>query len=94
MSVNINVSVSELRRFSDYISAFKKNIDGDCSELESAAKALSSTVSADIYATISNMIKQINDILINEGPALDDLKAKVDNYADFVERLKAVYGNT
>jgi len=90
MSININVSVDELRRFADYVSNFSNYIDGDCAELQSAVATLAATMDNESISTISSMVTQISNILSDQGPALDKLEEKTREYADFVARLKAL----
>ena len=88
MSINVEVSVDELRDFAEFISTFKYKIEGDCAELKSAVNKLAGTMDEDsirqVYATYDSIIKLL-DVKKHE---LTDLHKKVDDYADFVEKLK------
>ena len=88
MAVNVNVSVEELRNFSQYISDFGKHIDSDCNELESSCRKLEASMDEESSADISNITNQISRIIVDAAPTLNTLKNKVEQYADFVERLK------
>jgi len=93
MGINVNVSVESLRQFADYTGNFSKYIDGDCAQLRGAISALSSTMDSDIVAVLASTVDQITRILNEQAPAIKNLEQKVNNYADFVERLKAAAGN-
>lgn len=90
MGINVNVSVETLKEFADYISKFSGYIDADCVQLQSAITTLAYTMDDDSISCIADCVRQISKILIDQKPALDRLEEKVVNYAEFVERLKAV----
>ena len=92
-SINVNVSVEELRKLSNYVANFKKYIDGDCAQLESATRCLEATMDEESVYSISQTVKEIGKLLDEKGPELEKLAEKINNYADFVERLKAAAGN-
>jgi len=48
---------------------------------------------SDSVAVIASTVDQITRILNEQAPAIKNLEQKVNNYADFVERLKAAAGN-
>ncbi len=93
MSVNINVSIDELKRFADYVSNFSKYIDGDCAELQASVAVLAATMDEESVSAISAMVNEITRILTDQGPVLVRLEEKTRNYADFVTRLKAAANN-
>ena len=90
MGLNVNVSVDELRRFADYVSAFSKYIDDDCAELQSAILSLTATMDEESVENISTTVNQITKILTEQGPVLVKLEEQTRNYADFVTRLKGI----
>lgn len=93
MGINVNVSVESLRQFADYTGNFSKYIDGDCAQLRGAISALAATMDSDSVAVIASTVDQIARILSDQEPAIRTLEQKVNNYADFVERLKAAASN-
>ena len=93
MGINVNVSVESLRQFAGYVDNFSKYVDGDCAQLQGAISALATTMDSDSIAVIKSSVEQITRILDEQAPTIKTLEQKVNNYADFVERLKAAAGN-
>ena len=89
MAVNVNVSVEELRIFAEYVANFKRYIDGDCADLKSAVNVLAASMDEQSITAITQTVKEIENILVDQGPALELLREKVSNYAEFVARLKS-----
>lgn len=89
---NVNVSLDELRKFSVYVENFRRYVDGDCEELQSAVNVLTATMDERSVSIILSMVKEITRLLQEQEPMLADLKDKVDMYGDFIARLKAVSG--
>lgn len=86
----INVNTDTLRGFSEYINTFCKTIYMDCSELTTALQRLQMSMDDETAASMVDVVTRIDRILSNAGPELTSLSKRVDSYADFVERLKAL----
>lgn len=88
--MNINVDPKKLMDFATYVSDFSKKINTECSEISSATSRLAQTMDAEDVADIQRLTRDIVRILEDADPDLKELQEKVEGYANFVMRLKAI----
>lgn len=88
--MNINVDPQKLLNFAAYVSDFSKKINTECSEISSATARLAQTMDAEDVADIQKLTRDIVGILEDADPDLRELREKVEAYANFVMRLKAI----
>lgn len=88
--MNINVDPSKLMSFAAYVSDFSKKINTECSEMNDATNRLAQTMDAEDVADIQRLTREIVRILEASDPDLKELQNKVEGYANFVMRLKAI----
>lgn len=88
--MNINVDPKKLMDFAAYVSDFSKKINTECSEISSATSRLAQTMDAEDVADIQRLTRDIVKILEDADPSLKELQEKVEGYANFVMRLKAI----
>lgn len=86
----INVNPEKLQTFAEYISNFSKNINRECIEISTATTRLAQSMSDEDVEDIRQMTSEVVRILNDSEPALKDLQQKVELYAEFVIRLKAI----
>lgn len=84
--MDINVSTEKLRRFSEYIDNFQKNVLQYCNNLAAVITDVSSR-NTDLE-DVQEMMNQIKSLISNAAPNLDQLKRKVIDYAELVESIK------
>ena len=88
--MRIDVSVEKLRSFSTDVGTFKTKISVDCEDLVTAMKRLQASMDEYTVASMVDVVKRIEKILDNAEPVLSDLGKSIDQYADFVERLRTI----
>lgn len=88
--MNINVDPNKLTDFAVYVSEFSRKINMECSEISMATARLAYTMDADDVADIQRLTREVVRILDDSSPALKELQEKVEAYANFVMRLKAI----
>lgn len=88
--MNINVDPNKLKSFAAYVSDFSKKINTECSEINAATSRLSATIDAEDAAEIREMTREIVRILDSTEPDLQELRERIEGYADLVERLRAI----
>ena len=76
------------------VKTFKTQIGDDCIDLTDAMKRLQMSVDSYTVASMVDVVNRIDKILSNADPALRDLGKRVDDYADFVDRLKQIANQT
>ena len=87
---DVFASEKAVRDFAEFIGKFKEGVSGRCDILEAEAAKVLSTMDGDSGQCIRELVRQIKDILENGTPALNDLRGRVEIYADFLGRLKAI----
>lgn len=90
MDKNINVKPETLMEFSNYVKGFSGRIQSDCQNLGEAFKALEVSMDNESVQDIAEKVKQIKNLLENGEPALQDLSAKVERFAEFLHRLQQI----
>ncbi len=88
--MNINVNPEKLLAFAEYVSNFSKNINRECTEISAATTRLAQSMSDEDVDGIRWMTLEVVRILNNSEPELKDLQQKVELYAEFVAKLKAI----
>lgn len=88
--MRVNVNVDTLRTFSDEVKTFKDQIGADCLDLTEALERLRTSMDVYTIASMADTVKRIERILDDAEPLLKELGARVDAYADFVDRLKQI----
>lgn len=88
--MNINVNPESLDNMASYISAFSNKVRTECVQIEMATAKLAQTMDSESVQNIETMIHHITMTVDDAQPILKELQKKVEAYAAFVRRLKAI----
>lgn len=91
--INVNVSVDKLQSIKDYVDDFQKNVNNACLTLESEANKLKQHNSAEDIESILSTVNEVKEIITAADQTFKELQSNIENYINFINRLKSITGS-